>query len=153
LTWGNAPAVPYLGHGRRSSLRSRSTAAFARERLRRLGVPLLLGLLTLVPLQVYLGLRRTGDPGSVADFYARFWDVRPSLHVPFVVAAAPGNGLFETGHLWFLVCLLAFSLLLLPGFRFLDSPRGIRLVERVAGLLARPGGILFLALLSACRGT
>jgi Tol biopolymer transport system component len=31
--------------------------------------------------------------------------VRPSLDFPFVITAAPGEGLFETGHLWFLVCL------------------------------------------------
>jgi glucan biosynthesis protein C len=118
---------------------------FARERLRRLGVPLLVGLLTLVPLQVYLGLRRAGDPSSWGQFYARFWEVRPSLNVPFVLTAAPG-GVFETGHLWFLVCLLAFSLVLLPGFVFLRGLRGGRLVQRLTGLLARPGGLLLLAL-------
>jgi hypothetical protein len=104
-------------------------------------MPLLVGLLTLVPLQAYLGLRRAGDTSSSPSFYARFWDVRPSLDFPFLVTAAPDDGLFETGHLWFLVSLLGFSLVLLPGFGFLRAPRGARLVERLAGLLARPGGV------------
>jgi hypothetical protein len=127
------------------SLRSRSVGMFAAERLRRLGVPLLVGLLTLIPLQVWLGQRRAGDPSSYADFYARFWDVRPTLDFPFVITAAP-DGAFETGHLWFLVCLLGFSLVLLPGFAWLRRPSGARRLERLARLLARPGGLFLLAL-------
>jgi glucans biosynthesis protein C len=144
-TWGMPLLFLISGMGIWYSLRFRDPGVFARERLRRLGVPLLVGLLTLVPLQVYLGLRRAGDPSSWGQFYARFWEVRPSLNVPFVLTAAPG-GVFETGHLWFLVCLLAFSLVLLPGFVFLRGLRGGRLVQRLTGLLARPGGLLLLAL-------
>jgi surface polysaccharide O-acyltransferase-like enzyme len=142
--WGMPLLFTISGMGVWYSLRSRGATAFARERLRRLGIPLMVGLLTLVPLQVYLGLRRTGDPSATAHFYPRFWDVRPSLDLPFMLEAAPG-GLFETGHLWFLVCLLGFSLVLLPGLRLLQQPRGQRSVERLAGLLARPGGVLLLA--------
>jgi hypothetical protein len=101
-------------------------------------VPLLFGLLILVPLQVYLGLRQAGDTSSYADFYAHFWDVRPSLDFPFVITAAPGEGLFETGHMWFLVCLEAFSLVLLPGLSFLLAGPGARLVEGLARLLGHP---------------
>jgi hypothetical protein len=144
-TWGMPMLFLISGMGIWYSLRSRGPGAFTRERLRRLGVPLVVGLATVVPLQVWLGLRRHGDAGSFADFYARFWDVRPTLDFPFVLTAAPG-GRFQTGHLWFLVCLLAFSLVLLPAFLFLRAPRGARPVERLAGLLARPGGVLLLAL-------
>jgi len=149
LGFGAAWGMPLLflisGMGIWYSLGSRSPAALARERLRRLGVPLLVGLLTLVPLQVWLGLRHAGDPSSYASFYARFWDVRPVLDFPFVITAAP-DGVFETGHLWFLVCLLAFSLVLLPGFAWLRRPAGRRLLERPGGMLARPGGLLVPAL-------
>jgi hypothetical protein len=140
-TWGMPLLFVISGMGVWYSLRSRTATAFVGERLRRLGVPLLVGLLTLVPLQVWLGLRRAGDPGAAGGFYARFWDVRPALDFPFVLKPAP-DGLFETGHLWFLVCLLGFSLALLPGLAWLGRPRGGRLVERLAGSLARPGGIL-----------
>jgi len=44
--------------------------------------PLLVGLLTLILLQVYLGLRRAGETSSYVDFYTHFWDVRPSLGFP-----------------------------------------------------------------------
>jgi surface polysaccharide O-acyltransferase-like enzyme len=144
-TWGMPLLFLIAGMGTWYSLRSRSPAAFAWERLRRLGVPLLVGLVTLVPLQVWLGLRRAGDASSYASFYARFWDVRPVLDFPFLITAAP-DGVFETGHLWFLVCLLGFSLVLLTGFAWLRRPAGRRLRERLAGPLARPGGLLLPAL-------
>jgi glucans biosynthesis protein C len=144
-TWGMPLLFLISGMGIWYSLRSRSPAAFARERLRRLGVPLLVGLLALVPFQVYLGLRRAGDSSSYASFYARFWHVRPTLDFPFVITAAPG-GVFETGHLWFLVCLLGFSLALLPGFAWLRRPARTPLLQRPAGLLARPCGLLLPAL-------
>jgi surface polysaccharide O-acyltransferase-like enzyme len=144
--WGMPLLFLISGMGAWYSLRSRSPAAFAHERLRRLGVPLLFGLLTLVPLQVYLGMRQAGDTSSYADFYVRYWDVRPSLDFPFVITAAAGEGLFETGHLWFLVCLLAFSAVLLPGSSFLRAGPGARLVEWLARLLVRPGAILLPAL-------
>ena len=131
-TWGMPLLFTISGMGVWYSLGSRGAAAFARERLRRLGVPLLTGLLTLVPLQVYLGLRRAGDTTGAARFYARFWDVRPSLDFPFVLKPAPG-GLFETGHLWFLVCLLGFSLVLSPGLTLLRQPRGAWAVELAGG--------------------
>ncbi len=145
-TWGMPLLFVVSGMGIWYSLRSRSARAFARERLRRLLVPLAVGLGTLVPLQAYLGLRRSGDASSFAAFYARFWDVRPSLDFPFVLTATPGTGRFETGHLWFLVCLLAFSLVLLPGFAWLRQPAGARLVGRLARLLERPGAVFLLAL-------
>jgi glucans biosynthesis protein C len=144
-TWGMPLLFLIAGMGIFYSLRTRSPAAFARERLWRLGVPLLVGLLILVPLQVWLGRRRAGDPSSYASFYARFWDVRPTLDFPFVLTAAP-DGVFETGHLWFLVCLLGFSLVLLPGSVWLRRPTHTRLLQRLAGRLARPGALVLPAL-------
>ncbi len=98
-TWGMPLLFVISGMGVWYSLGSRGPAGFARERLRRLGMPLVVGLLTLVPLQVYLGLRRAGEAGSFAGFYGRFWDVRPSLEFPFLVRADPDGGLFQAGHL------------------------------------------------------
>jgi surface polysaccharide O-acyltransferase-like enzyme len=145
-TWGMPLLFVISGMGIWHSLGSRGAGAFVRERVRRLLVPLLVGVLTLVPLQVYLGLRRSGRVGSFAGFYQHFLEVRPSLDFPFVVKAASGGGSFETGHLWFLVCLLGFSLALLPGFVLARRGAGMRVVERLGGLLARPGAVLLLGL-------
>jgi hypothetical protein len=140
-TWGMPLLFVISGMGAWYSLRTRSVGTFARERLRRLGVPLLAGLLTLIPLQVYLGRRRAGDPSTYGEFLARFWDVRPSLDFPFLLRPGP-DGLFQTGHLWFLVCLLAYSLVLLPALAWLGRPAGSRLRDRLGGLLSHPAGVL-----------
>ncbi len=144
-TWGMPLLFVISGMGIWYSLRSRGAGGFVRERLRRLLVPLVVGVLTLVPLQLYLGVQRSGEAGSFVGFYRRFLQVRPSLDFPFVVKAAAG-GTFEAGHLWFLVCLLGFSLALLPGFVLLQRPAGLRLVGRLGGLAARPGVVLLLGL-------
>jgi len=145
-TWGMPLLFVISGMGIWYSLRSRSGGAFVRERLQRLMVPLVFGVLTLVPLQLYLGLRHSGTTGSFVEFYRRFLDVRPSLDFPFVVKAAADGAGFETGHLWFLVCLLGFSLALLPGFLLLRRPAGVRLVGKLGGMLSRPGAVFLLAL-------
>ncbi len=60
-----------------------------------------------------------------------------SVDFPFVLTAAP-DGVFETGLLSFLVCLLALSLVLLLGFLFLRAPQGGRLVQRRLGCWTDP---------------
>jgi hypothetical protein len=102
-------------------------------------VPLVFGVLTLVPVQVYLGLRYSGEAvGGLAGFYRRWLDVRPSADFPFLVRAA-GDGPFQTGHLWFLACLLGYSLLLLPLFLLARRRPVVRLVNRLGWLTGRPG--------------
>ncbi|UMG94239.1 acyltransferase family protein [Nocardioides sp. TF02-7] len=107
-------AMPLLfliaGFGARQSLRGRGPGGFAAERVRRLGVPLVLGLVVLVPFPQWLRAR-AADPGydeSYLRFYPRFWEVGLDLaDFPFVLDGEH----FETGHLWFLVLLLTFALL------------------------------------------
>jgi hypothetical protein len=141
-TWGMPLLFVISGMGAWYSLRTRGAGTFAGERLRRLGVPLLAGLLILIPLQVYLGRRRAGDPSTYGEFLTRFWDVRPSPDFPFLLRPGPDGGPFQTGHLWFLVCLLAYSLVLLPAFAWLGRPAGRRLRDRLGGLLSHPAGVL-----------
>ncbi|WP_374701527.1 acyltransferase family protein [Streptomyces maremycinicus] len=67
----------------------------------------------MVPVPQWLRLR-AADPGydePYGRFWPRFFDVRPDLgDFPFVLRGE----YFETGHLWFVVLLLAFCLLLAP---------------------------------------
>ncbi|TDE59451.1 acyltransferase [Nonomuraea mesophila] len=131
-------AMPLLfliaGLGAWHSLRRRGPGGFAVERLTRLGVPLLFALVTMLPVPQWLRLR--ADPGyheSYLEFLPKFFAVRPDPgDFPFVVEGA----YFETGHLWFVVLLLTFSLVLAPLARW--APRG-RLVA-----LARPRGAILL---------
>lgn len=133
--WGMPLLYVIAGMGIWYSLRRRSTTTFAWERVRRLLVPLVFGVLVIVPPQVWTRLR--GDPAydeSYWQFLPRFYDVRFNLaEFPFVIGDDPATGLFEVGHLWFVVLLFAFSLVLLPLIWYLRRPAGLRLIERLAG--------------------
>lgn len=132
--WGMPLLFVIAGTGMWFSLRSRSAGQFARERVRRLLVPLIFGVVVIVPPQVWMRLR--ADPGyaeSFWDFLPRFFDMEFTVRsFPFVVWADPSTGLFETGHLWFIVVLFAYSLLLLPLIWLLRRPSGLRMIDRLA---------------------
>jgi hypothetical protein len=148
VTWAMPLMFLMAGMAVWYSLRKRTAGQFAGERSRRLFIPLLFGVLVLIPPQVYIDLH--SDPAyseSYWEFLPRFFDVKIDLaEFPFIIRAAPESGLFETGQLWFLVCLFAFSLVLLPLFLYLRRPVGLHLVEQTAGFFARPWVIFTLAL-------
>ncbi|MEU6878837.1 acyltransferase [Streptomyces sp. NPDC046712] len=111
VVWAMPMLFLIAGLGACHSLRRRGAAGFTRERLLRLGLPLVVATVLLIPLPVWLR-ERAADPAydqSYADFLPRFFDVRWEWSdAPFVLEGE----YFETGHLWFVVLLLAFSLLL-----------------------------------------
>lgn len=151
-------AMPMLflvsGVGARYSLRRRGAGGFAAERLRRLGVPLLFATVVLLPLPQWL--RRLGEGGreSYPEFLPLFFDVHLDLaEFPFVVRGE----YFESGHLWFVVLLLAFSLLLAPLVRWFPRGAARRGRELLAAAVRAPGMVLVLpaiplALVSALHG-
>ncbi len=116
------------------ALERRSPRQFAGERVRRLGLPLVLGTLLLVLPQVYLERRmRVQFAGSIVEFVPRFFDgVYPS-----------GN--LSWHHLWFLAHLLVYSLVALPLVRRWRTARGRAELARVARWCAGPFGLLWLA--------
>jgi hypothetical protein len=134
--------------GARYALRSRTAGAFIRERLGRLGVPLLTGLVLLVAPMFYLS--RVDQPGF-HESYWRFW--LRFLNPAAIAAGIPARGTWRSGgdefdpaHLWFLFSLLVFSIVLTPAFVSLRRPRGARLIDRLAGLTERhPAPILLVA--------
>ncbi|KQX63898.1 acyltransferase family protein [Streptomyces sp. Root1310] len=139
VVWAMPMLFVVAGLGARHSIGRRGPGGFARERLLRLGVPLLLATLTIVPVPQWLRLR-AADPGydePYGRFWLRFLDVRPDPgDFPFVLRGE----YFETGHLWFVVLLLAFCLLLAPvaGPLASGAPRIGDAVARRPGLLLLP---------------
>lgn len=138
VVWAMPMLFLVAGLGARHSIRRRGPVGFARERLLRLGVPLVFGTVVLCPLPQWLRLR-AADPGydeSYGRFWARFLSVRPDLaDFPFVLEGDH----FETGHLWFVVLLLAFCLLLAPVAARLAAG-----ADRVAPALRRRPALLLL---------
>lgn len=99
------------GMGAAFSLRKRSALQFSRERLIRLFVPLLLGILIIVPPQVYV------ERLAYGEFTGSYWDFWP---------AHAFEGKYPTGnlswhHLWFLPYILIYSLILLPAFLYIRA--------------------------------
>jgi hypothetical protein len=143
LLWGSLWGMPLLflvsGMGVRYAMRSRPARPFAAERLARLGIPFVTGLVLLVPPMFYL--EQLAQPGF-HESYWRFWLI--FMNVPAMAGCLLRGGTWSSGgvnfdpaHLWFLYVLLVFSLVLLPVFRYLRGPRGALLVGRAAGLAAR----------------
>lgn len=116
------------------ALRRRTAKKFARERVTRLLVPLIVGILILVPPQVYLERRLEGAVhGSFIAFYPHFFE-----------------GLYPRGnlswhHLWFLAHLFVYSLLALPFFLYWQTEKGRRQLRRIASWCTGPFGLFWLA--------
>ncbi|WP_344944983.1 acyltransferase [Sphaerisporangium flaviroseum] len=155
---GGVWAMPMLflisGLGAWHSLRRRSPGGFAAERLLRLGVPLVFAIVTIIPVPQWLRLR--ADPAyheSYLRFLPRFFDVHWDLsQFPFVLQGE----YFEAGHLWFIVLLLAFSLMLAPVVRWFPRDLAHRILDRLASAVRWRGAVLTaavpVALLSALAG-
>jgi peptidoglycan/LPS O-acetylase OafA/YrhL len=147
LLWGSLWGMPLLflvsGMGARYALRSRSAGAFLRERLGRLLVPLLTGLVLLVAPMFYLN--RVDEPGFHEPYW-RFWF--RFLNPTAIATGIPARGTWRSGgdefdpaHLWFLFSLLVFSMVLVPAFAYLRWPHGARLIDRLAGVSERHPGL------------
>jgi peptidoglycan/LPS O-acetylase OafA/YrhL len=137
--WGMPLLFLVSGMGARYAMRSRSAWANAAERLGRLGIPFVTGLVLLVPPMFYL--EHLIQPGFHQPYW-RFW--LAFLNVPAIARGllpqghwtSGGTG-FDPAHLWFLYVLLVFSLALLPLFRYLQGQHGMRLAGRAAEHAAR----------------
>jgi peptidoglycan/LPS O-acetylase OafA/YrhL len=121
------------------ALGRRTGRAYLRERIQRLGLPLLAGLLALVPPQTYLALRaHTGEVLSFPAYYPRFFRVDWSDLSGYA-------GTFSPAHLWFILFLLAFSVAGLPLFLWLRGQRGRRVLARLGTWSGWPGASLLFA--------
>ncbi|MVO10269.1 acyltransferase family protein [Flavobacterium sp. TP390] len=103
------------GMGAALSLKKRTNIQFIKERIIRIFIPLVFGILIIVPPQVYI------ERISNFDFSGSYFEFWPSEAF---------KGTYPTGnlswhHLWFLPYILCYSLLLLPLFQyFKKKPNG-----------------------------
>lgn len=99
------------GMGTAFALGTRSGSAFLKERFVRLMIPLLFGMLVVVPPQVYLEKVSTG---VVSGSYFEFWPQHA------LEGGAYPEGNISWHHLWFLPYLFLYSIVLLPIFLFMN---------------------------------
>jgi glucans biosynthesis protein C len=112
------------------ALKNNNPRKYLFERVTRLLVPLVFGVLIINPPQVYaIRLWEGSYTGSFWSWYPHFF-----------------QGLFPSGnfgwlHLWFLAYLFIFSLLLIPIFHYLRDEKRKPLIDRIASFLEKPGVI------------
>jgi surface polysaccharide O-acyltransferase-like enzyme len=133
------------GAGSRFALRRRTGRQYAWERVTRLLVPFLVGSVLLTPIMAYYEMSHKGlYEGSFIGFL-----VEPDGIKAFLTEFHPlslGPMLFGAlgYHLWFLGYLFAFSLIALPLFLWLRGDSGKRLIDGLAWLCGKRGGLLLL---------
>ena len=138
VIWLHQWRLPLLffisGTGIYFSLRKRSVAKFAGERVVRLLIPLLFAMFFLTPLQVYFEKMQKGlISGSYWNFYPSVWDF-----VPYP------DGTLHWSHLWYVVYLFVFCILLLPLFALLKIKLLAKAKENLSLFLSRPYILPFL---------
>jgi glucans biosynthesis protein C len=123
------------------SLGSRTPGGFTKERVLRLFVPLVFGMLIIVPPQVYTERIYDGDfSGSFLAWYPHTFFGTYSME-----SAASGN--LSWHHLWFLAYLFVFALILLPVLGYFKKESRKPVISAIAGFLEKPGAIFLPALI------
>lgn len=123
------------------SLRTRSAGQFSRERVTRLLIPLVFGVLVLAPPQVYIErITRYQFVGSFIEFYPRYFSGL------YLGVGGPGNFAWMGLHLWYLLVLFLFSFLLLPLFLLLRRDAVKARLARLGRWFENPVGLVALAL-------
>lgn len=125
IIWLHQWRLPLLffisGVGVSFSLRKRTIISFFGERVVRLFIPLLFAMFFTIPLQVYFERLQKGQiDQSYWSFYPSVWDM-----IPYP------EGTLTWSHMWFVVYLFVFTILLLPVFTLLK----IQLIQRAKQVL------------------
>jgi hypothetical protein len=124
------------GMGTFFNISKRSGGSFIKERFVRLFIPLVVGILFIVPPQVYFERLDTGT------FTGNFFDFWPSM--AFIGVYPEGN--FSWHHLWFLPYLLLFSLILTPVFLYLLKHPQTWIISKTKKLIEKKLGLFVLAI-------
>jgi peptidoglycan/LPS O-acetylase OafA/YrhL len=112
------------GAGTYYALGKRSSAQYISERTKRLLIPLVVGIFTLVPVQVYI--EKIDNYNSLAEFYRHMFDgVYPV-----------GN--FSWHHLWFIAYLFIISLIISPFLNFLRSTKFQKYILWLETIVTKP---------------
>lgn len=140
IWWMHQWRIPLLffisGVGIYYSLQKRSVLKFTGERIIRLFVPLLFAMFFTIPLQVYFEkLQRGKISGSYLDFYPSVWEM-----VPYP------DGSLTWSHMWFVVYLFVFCLLLLPVFALFKIKWLASIKQKAASWLSNPLLLLLMVL-------
>jgi peptidoglycan/LPS O-acetylase OafA/YrhL len=116
------------------AIQKRGLGGFAWDRSKRLLLPLVFGMLVIVPPQIYVEWL---DKGRFTGSYWAFW--------PQVLKGVPyPAGATSWHHLWFVAYLFVFCLLAVPLFGWLEQPSGQAFLRRAEAFFAKGWTLLLL---------
>lgn len=114
------------------ALKKRTTVVFIKERFMRLIVPLVFGMIVIVPPQTFFErIQKSAFSGNYFNFYSHLFDGYP-------------KGNLTWNHLWFLLYLFFISLIVLPLILNWKSGRGASCIESFCTWLAKGRRIFLL---------
>ncbi len=135
MIWSHYFRMPLLlfisGAGTYMALGKRTFGQFRRERFYRLFIPLVFGMFIIVPPQIYY--ERISQYDGYWDFYKTVFSF-----VPYP------KGSFSWHHLWFVLYLFIYSLMVIPLLKFLRSANSEDFKNRVLKILGSPAGMLLI---------
>ena len=120
------------GAGTFFALGRKTLKQYAAERNKRLMIPFLFGVFTLVPIQVYL---------EKYDQYTSLWNFYTHL---FEGAYPEGN--MSWHHLWFILYLFFLSMVAIPIIKWLRSSKSKSFFNALDKIASRKGGLLLFAI-------
>ncbi len=120
------------------ALGKRSAKQFMGERTKRLLLPLIFGMLVIVPPQIYFERITNGIHFSN---YFDFWKTVFNF-VPY-----PNGGSLSWHHLWFVLYIFVFSFILLPLFLYLRGEKSARLKEKISIIVKKHPNSIYLLML------
>lgn len=106
-TWRMPLLILVSGAGTYFALGRRTSGQYLGERFKRLFIPLVVGVFTLVPVQVYI--EKSAQYDSIFSFY------------PHMLEGIYPTGNFSWHHLWFIAYLFLIALVISPFIRFFRS--------------------------------
>ena len=130
--WRLALLFVISGMGTCFALSKRSGWQFAKERVKRLFVPFVFGMLFIVPPQVYI--ERLDKGQFDGNYFFDYWPIEA-----FKGVYPEGN--ISWHHLWFILYLLIFSLLLIPVFLYLRKHTSAWILRKMRTLASAPVGL------------
>ncbi|MCE7062464.1 acyltransferase family protein [Dyadobacter sp. CY343] len=122
------------GAGVYFALGSRSSGAFAKERVVRIFIPLVFGMFVIVPPQIFIERLTQGATFSYAEFYKTVFDFKPYP-----------SGSFSWHHLWYLVYIFFYSIVGLPLLLFIRKNEA--LTARWAQFFRNPFALIVIPVL------
>ncbi len=137
--WRMALLFFISGAGTWYALGFRSGKLYLKERFKRLFVPLIFGMLVIVPPQIYIEHLSNGVE------YANYWQFYPSVFegIPYP------KGSTSWHHLWFVAYLFLYSVMALPLFMYLRTEKGKAFIEKIAdksGILTLYAPVIIISL-------